>query len=395
MTQGISDRPLRILTVTTSYPRSPGDFSGHFVHALAAALVARGHQVTVLAPHAKGLALEEETDGVRIVRFRYAPAALERVAYGDGIPSNLKHSPLAWLSLPGFALGLRAAVRAHSSEADVIHVNWAPTAALAGRALAGRRAVLTLHGSDASLARGGGVWRQLLVSGLSRAKRVVVVAKEQATYLRGSGLLRKSPEVIPSGVDPELLERPRKEPPAEPGFEFLFAGRLVADKGVKQLLEAFGRLSRTHPTARLTFMGAGPEEGALRERATAAALDQEVAFLGALPHAEALDAIAAADAFVLPSHAEGSPLSVTEALALGTPVVATHVGALPELLGADGLLVEPGDTTSLARAMARVMEDRGLVEQLVREGRQRIAAHYTWPAVALAYERVFAGALDD
>jgi glycosyltransferase involved in cell wall biosynthesis len=223
----------------------------------------------------------------------------------------------------------------------------------------------------------------------------VVVAKEQATYLRGSGLLRQSPEVIPSGVDPELLERPRKESPAEPGFEFLFAGRLVADKGVKQLLEAFGRLSRTHPTARLTFMGAGPEEGALRERATAAALDQTVAFLGALPHAEALDAIAAADAFVLPSHAEGSPLSVTEALALGTPVVATHVGALPELLGADGLLVEPGDATSLARAMARVMEDRGLVEQLVREGRQRIAAHYTWPAVALAYERVFAGALDD
>ena len=394
MTEGLTDRPLRILTVTTSYPRSSGDFSGHFVHALAAALVSRGHQVTVLAPHAKGLAPEEECDGVRVVRFRYAPAMLERVAYGAGIPTNLKRDLLAVLALPAFAAGLRAAVRAHAGEADVVHVNWAPTAALAGRALAGSRAVLTLHGSDATLARsGGGMWRRLLVAGLARATRVVVVATEQATFLRGSGLLAASPSVIPSGVAPALLERAETTAEHE-GFEFLFAGRLVPEKGVKELLDAFARMARTHPDARLTLMGSGPEEDALRERVQAGALGEVVQFLGAVPHAEALDAIESADAFVLPSHAEGSPLSVTEALALGTPVIATRVGALPELLGAAGLIVEKNDVAGLARAMVRVMEDRGLVEQLVREGRERIAARYTWPAVALAYERVFAEALD-
>jgi len=384
-----SDTRLRVLSVTTSYPRRPGDFSGHFVHALNARLVEIGHEVTVLAPHAEGLADEETLDGVRVVRFRYGPEALERVAYGDGIPSNLRNDRRAVLGLPGFALGLRAAVRAHAGQADVVHVNWAPTAALAGRALAGSTVVLTLHGSDATLARRGGVWKWLLVAGLRRALRVVVVANDQAAFLRAAGLTDRPVLTIASGVDPSLLERTRATRDADAPFTFLFAGRLIPAKGVRDLFEAYRRLARAHDDLRLTFAGGGPEEDALRERAVAAGLSGRVRFLGAVSHEDALDAIAAADALVLPSYGEGSPLSVTEALALGTPVVGTRVGAMPELLGPDGLLTDAGDVDALANAMGRLVDDGHLREQLAREGRTRAAACYTWPKVAEAYMRVY------
>jgi glycosyltransferase involved in cell wall biosynthesis len=392
---GTSGTPLRILSVTTSYPRCPGDFSGHFVHALNARLVELGHEVTVLAPHAEGLSAEETWDGVRIVRFRYGPESLERVAYGDGIPSNVRHDPRAVLGLPGFALGLRAAVRAHAGRADVVHVNWAPTAALAGRTLAGSAVVLTLHGSDATLARRGGVWRWLLVAGLRRALRVVVVAKDQAAFLRAAGLTDLPVTSIASGIDPALLERERPVRDADSPFTFLFAGRLVREKGVRDLFEAYRRLARAHADVRLTFAGGGPEEDALRERAVAAGLSGRVRFLGAIGHDEALEAIATADALVLPSYGEGSPLSVTEALALGTPVVGTRVGAVPELLGLDGLLTDPGDADALTHAMGRLFDDEHLRGHLAHEGRRRAAERYTWPKVAEAYVRVFREAVGE
>jgi glycosyltransferase involved in cell wall biosynthesis len=383
------DTRLRILSVTTSYPRRPGDFSGHFVHALNARLVEIGHEVTVLAPHGAGLAEEETWDGVRVVRFRYGPDALERVAYGEGIPGNIRRDPRAILSLPAFALSLRAAVRAHAGRADVVHVNWAPTAALAGAALAGSAVVLTLHGSDTTLGRRGGVWKRLLVAGLRRATRVVVVANEQAVFLRAAGLTTRPVRTIACGVDPALLARVRSDRAADGPFTFLFAGRLVPAKGPRDLLEAFRRIARAHDGVRLSFVGAGPDEGAMRESAVAAGLSERVVFHGAVDHAVALDAIAAADAFVLPSYGEGSPLSVTEALALGTPVVGTRVGAVPDLLGADGLVVDPGDIDALSHAMGRLYDDEHLRDQLSREGRTRVAERYTWPKVAEAYTGVY------
>jgi glycosyltransferase involved in cell wall biosynthesis len=345
--------------------------------------------VTVIAPHAAGLAEEETWDGVRVVRFRYGFEAMEQVAYGDGIPGNIRRDPGAVLALPGFALGLRAAVRAHAGRADVVHVNWAPTAALAGASLACSPVVLTLHGSDTTLARRGGVWKRLLVAGLRRATRVVVVASDQAAFVRATGLTTRPVTTIASGTDPCLLERERPEPEQGATFTFLFAGRLIPTKGPVDLLEAFGRLAREREGVSLTFLGAGSEEEALRERMKALGLSDRVTYRGALAHEDTLDAIAAADAFVLPSYGEGSPLSVTEALALGTPVVGTRVGAVPDLLGRNGLVVQPGDVDALAQAMGRLVDDEDLRRRLSREGRERVAALYTWPKVAEAYAVVY------
>jgi len=377
------------LSVTTSYPTRRGDLAGHFVHALNSRLVAKGHEVTVVAPHAAELAEQETRDGVSIVRFRYGPDCLERVAYGSGIVSNLASDPRAVFGLLGFAVGLRLAVRRLASEFDVIHVNWAPAAAIAGSAIGGRPLVVTLHGSDVTLATKNGLWRKLLAAGVRRAKRVVVVARSQEAFLRASGLTSQPVSTVPCGVDEGLLARPDGDTDRGNRFEFLFGGRLVGAKGVMDLLEAFIRLARVDSGVYLAFAGAGPAEPALRDRAAAAQVSHRVRFLGLLDHEASLDAIAAADAFVLPSYGEGSPLALTEALALGTPAIGTRVGGVPDLLGVEGLLIEAGDVSALTAAMVRLRCDGGLREHLVCEGRKRVAAAYTWPRVADAYERVY------
>ena len=120
----------------------------------------------------------------------------------------------------------------------------------------------------------------------------------------------------------------------------------------------------------------------MRERIVARRLMGEVSFLGHLPHEETLVALGDADALVLPSHAEGSPLSVVEAMALGTPVVGTRVGAVPDILGSQGLLVDPGDAGALALAMQAWTDDPAAARSAGEAGRERLAETYAWPLLA-------------
>src|ERR671914_390920 len=97
-------RPLRILTITHNYPRFDGDPAGAFVATIAEGAAARGHEVEVIAPHARGTAVAEEVAGVRLRRFRYAPQAFERVAYTGSLHSRTLLAPMAALAFPGFLL---------------------------------------------------------------------------------------------------------------------------------------------------------------------------------------------------------------------------------------------------------------------------------------------------
>src|SRR6185295_15675863 len=117
----------RVLFVTTSYPCSPVDRAGPFVHALARALVRRGVPVRVLAPafgEARGL---QQMDGVDVYRFQFLPARWQTLTMGfGGVPAALKRAPWRLLQLPlmlatAASLGLRAA-----AESDVLHAHWLP-----------------------------------------------------------------------------------------------------------------------------------------------------------------------------------------------------------------------------------------------------------------------------
>lgn len=146
------------------------------------------------------------------------------------------------------------------------------------------------------------------------------------------------------------------------GITLAFAGRITAQKGLEVGLDALARTSGVS----LAVAGDGPERGALERRAGELGLSGRVRFLGPQPRERVLELLAAADAALLSSVWENFPHTLVEALRVGTPVVATAVGGVGEVVrdGENGLLVPAGDPAALAAAIERLAEDEELRARL-------------------------------
>lgn len=179
--------------------------------------------------------------------------------------------------------------------------------------------------------------------------------------------------IVHCGVDLEAL-RPVARSRGTGPLEIVCVGRLVSVKGQLVLLEAVAALRAEHESIRVTLVGDGPSRPELERRVAELGLAGSVRFTGALGHPAALEHVRGADVFCLPSFAEGVPVSLMEAMALGVPVVTTHITGIPELIrdGESGLLVVPGNVGSLAGALRRLAEDHELRARLSTGGRAAV-----------------------
>jgi glycosyltransferase involved in cell wall biosynthesis len=158
----------------------------------------------------------------------------------------------------------------------------------------------------------------------------------------------------------------------------LAVGRLSREKAQADLLRAFARLARESAgaRARLVLVGEGPERAALEELAAELGLGGRVVFAGQT--SDVAPFYAAADLFALPSHSEGSPYALLEAMAAGVPVVATRVGGVPEIVsdGESALVVAPRDEQALAGALSRLLSDESLARALAAAASARAATRH-------------------
>ncbi|HRI17110.1 MAG TPA: glycosyltransferase [Burkholderiaceae bacterium] len=169
-------------------------------------------------------------------------------------------------------------------------------------------------------------------------------------------------KVIYNGVDPARFDRSdRRAARARLGIAadavvVLFVGNLKPAKGCIELLDAFSRICPSDANLRLVFIGGGDARAVMERRVAASALGDRVRFEGRLEHGRLPDWFAAANVLCLPSHAEGVPNVILEAMASGLPVVATRVGGIPEVVPPfAGLLVPPRDGAALAEALQAVL----------------------------------------
>jgi glycosyltransferase involved in cell wall biosynthesis len=162
----------------------------------------------------------------------------------------------------------------------------------------------------------------------------------------------------------------------------LFLGRIEQAKGVYELLQACALLAPRFPDLRLVLGGSG-ELDQVRRRADELGLGARVELPGWIGPRERTAELERAAVFCLPSHAEGLPMAMLEAMAAGKAVVASKVGAIPEAImdGDNGLLVAPGDSQALAAALASVLADAALRERLGRRARATVEQHYSLDAV--------------
>lgn len=172
----------------------------------------------------------------------------------------------------------------------------------------------------------------------------------------------------------------------ERGPLLVCSARLVHQKGHDYLIEAAALLAQRGIEFHLVLAGGGPRQDELAQSVRDARLQDRVTLTGYLPHTTLIPLISRADAIVLTSLYEGLPLAVIEAQALGTAVISTRVGGVPELIDHErnGLLVTPRDAAALADALARFLTEGDLqarFERAARQGRQRsdisrVADHY-------------------
>lgn len=325
---------MKVVVLTTSYPRHAGDVAGLFVRDAVEHLRAAGVDVEVVSP----------------ASFRHFG-----IAYGDGIANNLRAALWRALLLPLFLLSFARAARQAARGADVVHAHWLPSG-IAGLAT-GKPLVVQLWGSDVELAkRLPWLFRPIL----RRARVVVCASRALAADARTLGA--RDVRVIPSGVDVPASVGEPGEPP-----HVLYVGRLSEEKGVRELAEA----ARGLP---LVVVGDGP----LR-----ALLPQAVGFV---PHAELGEYYEAASVVVVPSRREGYGVVAREAMAYGRAVVATDVGGLPDAIedGVTGVLVPPNDPAALRAALERLLGDAELRVRLGAAARERARAAFSWEAATAA-----------
>ena len=173
-------------------------------------------------------------------------------------------------------------------------------------------------------------------------------------------------------------------------FLWLAAGRLDKQKDYPNLLNAFSALSKSHPNTRLMIAGDGPLRSELESLIQQLAIEERVTLLGLRQDMPAL--YAASDALVLSSAWEGMPNVALEAMASMKPIVATSVGAVPELIadGVSGLIVPPHDHEALAAAMERMMNFPEATRQaLGHAGYERVRTEFSRDAVIDKWERLF------
>lgn len=331
-------RKPRLLVLASTYPRWQEDPEPGFVHELSRRLVDR-FEVTVLCPHAPRAAAQEELDGVRVIRYRYAPERFETLVNGGGIVSNLRRSKWKMLLAPTFVLAqLMVAWRlVRGGGVDAIHAHWilpqGLVAVIASCARRGARVpvVVTSHGADLFALRGR-VARALKRFVVTRTQTLTVVSGGMCTASLSLGVDPAKLHVASMGVDlthrftPDCsLERSRDE--------VLFVGRLVEKKGLRHLIDAMPRVIAMRPGAFLTVVGFGPELGERRAQVRRLGLEGRVHFVGALAQHELPALYRRAAVFVAPfveaphGDQEGLGLVVVEAAGCGCPVVVSDLPA--------------------------------------------------------------------
>lgn len=371
---------MRVAFTTDYYPPHVGGGVEVVVSEIASRLVAAGHEVLVVTLGRDGWPVTEDLHGVRVHRF---PSTRLNRLTGLEITVSLRAHREMRQVLQGFAPDV---VNAHH-----LYFTTTPPALKAARVL-GIPTVLTLH--IAGVEAFGG-WRGAAARLYERvmARRLMgyadaVIAVSEAVAESVRQYATGPVTVIPNGVDMELFQlRPRG---GDRRLRLVFVGRLIANKGPDVALDAFLRVEKLFPDARLTMVGDGPMRSRLEHVVNQKGIAGKVEFLGT--RTDVAEILGDSDVFVRPSLVEGMPLTVLEAMATALPVIVCDVGGVSEIVSNDvtGFVVPPGSSDAIAEAMALLLDDEERRRKMGAAGLDRVRDGYSWEAAAAATERVLA-----
>lgn len=388
-----SNNPLRMAYLLSCYPKR----SEAFIHREVTALRRRGvalHTASINAPdvpkeelppeerHACVDTLYVKSQGIgraalaTLAEFARRPVRVARVLFSALRASNdlrgLLWAPFYLVEAILVGRWMRAA------RIDHLHSHFgsaASTVALLVHELFDVTLSWTLHGPDELYE----VERHRLADKVRAATFVSCISN----YARSQLMRLVTPEhwdkleVARLGVDVRQFA-PQPRVVRSQRTEILCVGRLVPAKGQHLLVQAVAALRASGRDARLSLVGDGPDRGSLEAMVRSLGLTDAVTFTGGVGQDRIRSLYARADIFALPSFAEGLPVVLMEAMAMGIPVVSTHITGIPELIqdGVNGLLVPASDEAALVDALRRLHDDAPLRRRLGSAGRVTVGESY-------------------
>jgi len=389
---------------------------GVYVRHLSRELVALGHVVEVFS----GQPYPELDPGVRLTRVAgldlYREPDPFRTPKWDEIRDVIDVLEIATMYSAGFpeplTFSLRAArtLKQRLADFDVVHDNQTLGYGMLQIARTGIPLVTTIHHpitfdrrADLAAARG---WKKLTTRrwygflGMQgrvarRLSHILTVSKSSARDIVADFAVNPDRiEVIPLGVEPEVFALSQQ--PRFPGRIVAMASADTPMKGIATLLEAFAKLGTERDVSLLLITKPKPG-GRTEQLLESLSIKDSVRFVSGLSDTELAEVVGSAEIACVPSLYEGFSLPTVEAMACGTPLVVSRAGAIPEVVGEDGLcadLVTPGDVEELAHALAGLLDDPVRRHRMGEAGRRRALDTFSWRAVAEATAAAYMRAIE-
>ncbi len=401
---------MKVLFIVTAYPRHEGDVITPWMGETIDHLRQSGVDVEVLAPSYRGSSTQTVA-GVKVHRFRYAPAELETLTHDVPAMDRIRESP--WMStlLPGYiAAGSAAAARvAREGKFDVVHAFWPIPHGLFGLAARSASKAALVSTFFSSELNWQGTSRKIFGPMLRR-----IVKKSDAVTVISTFTGERLRQFVP-GVESVIIpfgaaagdnfgsaQAPAGSRSASDPFNLLFVGRLVRRKGVDVLLNALVHL-RNDSRLHVHVVGEGPERKPLMAEASRLGVDSLVTFEGGVSAERIEEFFKSCDALVLPAivtesgETEGLGVVLLEAMGYYKPVIASAAGGITDIVvdGETGLLSPPGDSGALARTISSAMDDPSRMERLARQGFAHAKSEFGWDTIVSRLTETYHAAVEN
>jgi len=397
---------MKILVLTSTFPRWKHDTIPPFVFLLSRELRENGVNIVAVAPHYPKAKFFEIIDGIEIYRFPYFfPFSLQRLCYDGGIMANIRKSYLAKIQVPLFLVMefLFTLYVYLKTSPQLIHAHWAiPQGFVASliKNILRIPLVTSIHGSDIFIFKKGSL--RSLITYTTKSSNIVTLNSSASFNALSSIDIVSKKEIIPMGIDTRRFSPDKKNHALKvelhiDGPFFLAIGRLVELKGFNFIIDAMKDIIQDYLNAKLVIIGDGPERKNLENQAKKLNIQNNVLFLGNLQNSELPKYYATADIFIGPSittrdgATEAFGIVFIEALSSGTPVISTDVGGIPDIIkdNVTGIVVPQKDSKSIYLAVKKILSDSDLRKRLGQNGLQITADKFSWEKIAKRFINLY------
>lgn len=384
---------MKICIVTTAFPRWENDSRAPFILEAAKSIARQGVEVKVIASHSPGAKTHELIDGIEIYRPRYLPSKWENLhKEPGGIPEAWNKQKFGKYAIFPFILSQLFAIIKYTKDCDIIHANWtiAGFNAWVNNLFFQKQYVITLHGSDIYKATKLSMMKGLTHKILSDSKMIITPSIGLKNEVIKFKDLEGKSEVISNGVDIKLFNLNSQER----SNLITFTGSLIKRKGVEFLIKALPIVIDSYPDSRLIIIGEGNDEKNLKNLVKSLALQDHVNFLGQISQVCVKEWLQKSKLFVLPSVEEGQGVVLIEALACGTPCIASNVGGIPDVINDDvGTLVPPENPKALSEAILFYLNNEDVWLEKSKNSRLRAIQQFDWDVIGKKMVKLYKSVL--